>query len=339
MTIAIHENKGTFSDSWIELCKRHSIDYIVVDCFSPGIIEQLQDADALLWNWLHYEYDSQLFARQLTYSIETMGKTVFPSSKTCWHYDDKVGQKYLLESIGAPLIPTWVFYHEDEVLRWIQNTSFPKVFKLRCGAGSKNVRLVKSENEAVSLCKTAFGEGFPASAGYFADSRAKLRSIKNAADIFAKLKRMPRSLKNIMTQKQFLERQRGYVYFQEFIPGNSFDTRITIIGNRAFGFTRNTRPDDFRASGSGDVDYSLSKISKRCISIAFEVARKLQTQSLALDFLFDKTGIPLIGEISYSFVAEAVYRCYGYWDTNFNFHEGNFRPEELILEDLINAIK
>ena len=37
------------------------------------------------------------------------------------------------------------------------------------------------------------------------------------------------------------------MYFQEFLPGNAFDTRITAIGNRAFGFLRENRPRDFRA--------------------------------------------------------------------------------------------
>ena len=56
------------------------------------------------------------------------------------------------------------------------------------------------------------------------------------------------------------ELQRDYLLVQEFLPGNGFDTRITVIGNRAFGFRRFNRPDDFRASGSGRIDWNPAAI-------------------------------------------------------------------------------
>ena len=34
---------------------------------------------------------------------------------------------------------------------------------------------------------------------------------------------------------------KNYIYFQEFIPGNEFDTRVTVIGDRAFAFRRMNR--------------------------------------------------------------------------------------------------
>ena len=33
-------------------------------------------------------------------------------------------------------------------------------------------------------------------------------------------------------------REKGYVYFQEFIPDNAFDIRIIVCGKRAFGIKR-----------------------------------------------------------------------------------------------------
>ena len=87
----------------------------------------MSDCDALMWNWDHTNPKDVLFARQLTYSLETMGKKVFPDSRTCWHFDDKVGQKYLLEAVGAPLVPSYVFYDKDEAIAWTERTEFPKV--------------------------------------------------------------------------------------------------------------------------------------------------------------------------------------------------------------------
>ena len=52
------------------------------------------------------------------FSVEASGKKVFPDFNTVWHFDDKVGQKYLLEALDLPLVPTWVFYDKTEALQW-----------------------------------------------------------------------------------------------------------------------------------------------------------------------------------------------------------------------------
>src|SRR6185503_17089802 len=51
-----------------------------------------------------------------------------------------------------------------------------------------------------------------------------------------------------------LEPNTGYILLQEFLSNNKFDTRVTVIGNRAFAYRRFNRPNDFRASGSGNFD-------------------------------------------------------------------------------------
>jgi glutathione synthase/RimK-type ligase-like ATP-grasp enzyme len=67
-------------------------------------------------------------ARHVIASAEKMSITVYPNSQSCWHFDDKIAQKFLLESIGAPLVPTYVIYTPQAACQWIHNTSFPKVF-------------------------------------------------------------------------------------------------------------------------------------------------------------------------------------------------------------------
>ncbi len=238
-----------------------------------------------------------------------MGIPVFPNTSTCWHYDDKIGQKYLLEAIGAALAPTHVFYNLADALCWIDKASFPKVFKLSKGAGSTNVRLVHNAHEARALAKRAMTRGFWPSAGYTQDAQKRFRAARKRGDLFSVLRRMPAVLAKIRQINHALGRERGYVYFQDFIPGNDFDTRITIIGNRAFGFTRNVRPGDFRASGSGDINYDVSRINMQCVRTAFEVAQKIASQSLAFDFVLDENRRPLILEVSYCYDPRAVYAC------------------------------
>lgn len=336
--LAIHSREGSFSDRWIQYCKDNGISYKIVNCLDSDIIKQLESVDALLWHWSQNEPDSLLVARHIITAIEKMNIRVFPDIKTCWHFDDKIAQKYLLESIGAPLVPTYVFYEKTKAVEWIDRTEFPKVFKLRCGAGSQNVRLVKTRKEANKLCKIAFGKGFTATSGYFGDYRRKIKHTKEFKQLLEKLKRMPIAIKKISFMKNSLPKEKGYIYFQDFLADNSFDTRITVIGKRAFGFIRDTRPNDFRASGSGSIRYDLNRIDIRCVKIAFDTIKKLRTQSLAFDFCFDQNNEPKIIEISYCYNSKAIYDCQGFWDERIKWHEGHVYPEDAIIFDLLKEI-
>ena len=336
MKIAIHERKGSFSDKWIEYCTKNKIPFEIVNCYNNDIIKKLGTFDALLWHWVFHVPGEVLIAKSILQTMELMGKVVFPNMATCWHYDNKIAQKYLLESIGAPLVPTYVFFDLDEALSWIEKTTFPKVFKLRTGAGSENVKLVKGREQARKLCKMAFEKGFYPKAGYLSDLKHKSRKINNFRTLLNKLRHIPITLKNIKRINTLRGKEIGYVYFQDFIPANAFDIRITVIGNRAFIFFRKVRKDDFRASGSGFIEYPThATVDKKIIRLAFDIAHKLKSQSLAMDFIKDGDGNYLLIEISYCFNSEAVYKCPGHWSSDLIWNEGQVWPENAIIQDLL----
>jgi hypothetical protein len=333
--ITLHHRPGSFSDRWLEYCRERGLRYQVVDAHGTQVMEQVRGASAFLWHWAHWDTVDQLHARQLIQAVEAQGIPVFPNNRTCWHFDDKIGQKYLLEGVGAPLVPTYVFFDEPSALDWIWQAEFPKVFKLRCGAGSTNVRLVKRRREAERCCRRAFGSGFAPVAGYLADFSSKLRRSGRPASLARKLIHAPEALMQVWRSRRVTPRQRGYVYFQDFLPNNQHDTRVTIIGDRAFAFRRGVRPGDFRASGSGLIDWAPAKIDLRCVDESFSIAQALGTQSLATDYVTDEDGNPRILEMSYGFVPELVYQCPGWWDVERSWHEGHVWPQDAIIEDLL----
>jgi len=339
MKLAIHKNKGSFSERWIDYCDENDIEYKVVDCYNTNIINDLKDCDALLWNWNNTDYKAMRFARQLAYSLEKAGKVVFPNSSTCWHYDDKVGQKYLLEALGLPFVPTYVFYDKFSALSWIKHVAFPKVFKLSGGAGASNVQLAPTSKKAHQLINKSFGRGFPAvnrfskfKDYYEAWSRHKTKEsfwifLKSAIRIF-----IPSVFERMKG------REKGYAYFQDFIPNNDSDIRVITVGDKAFAIKRMTRDGDFRASGSGKILYEKDSIDERCVQIALTASKAMQTQCTAYDFVFDNNNSPLIIEISYAFLMTAYDECEGYWDNNMEWHSGPFNPEYWMIENLINQI-
>src|SRR5690606_27908548 len=161
MKIAIFHKKGTFSERWVAYCEKNNIQYKLVNAFDSDIIQQVKDCDAFMWHHHHGQYKDVLTAKRILFALEQAGIKVFPDFNTGWHFDDKVAQKYLLEAINAPLVPSYVFYDKEKALAWAKETTYPKVFKLKGGAGASNVELVHSCKEAEKKIKKAFSKGFP----------------------------------------------------------------------------------------------------------------------------------------------------------------------------------
>jgi len=336
MKIGIHNIKGSFSERWIEYCRTSGINYKLVDCYSNNIMEQLSDCDALMWHFSQNSPKDNLFAKQLIFSLEAGGKKVFPNFATSWHFDDKLGQKYLLEAVGAPLASTWVFYEKHKALEWANQVDFPKVFKLRGGAGSQNVRLVRSKNQAKRLINIAFMRGF-STYDAIGSMKERWRKYKLGKTGFMDLVKGTLRLVKQPPYAAKRGREKGYIYFQEYIPRNTYDIRIIIIGDKAFAIKRMVRRNDFRASGSGMILYEKKNFTDETVRLSFKMANKLKSQCAAFDFVFSENKIYVI-EVSYGFIKEVYDPCTGYWDKDLNWHEGKFNPYGWMVENLITSI-
>jgi len=333
MKIGIHNTKDSFSDRWISYCIEKGIDYKLIDCYRSDIVEQLAECGALMWHFVHKDSRDSKFAKQLLFSLEQTGKKVFPDFNTMWHFDDKVGQKYLLESMDAPLAPAYVFYRKQEALTWAGEASYPKVFKLRNGSGSQNVRLVKSKRQAGKLIRKAFGKGFKQ---YEAWSNLKERIRKyrlGKTTLWDVIKGMIR-LVYPTRYARVTGREVAYIYFQDFIPGNDHDIRVIVVGDKAFALKRMVRENDFRASGSGFILYEKKHFDEETIRLSFDVSEKLGAQCMTYDFVYEE-GKPRIVEISYGFEVKAYDDCEGYWKRDLSWEPGPFNPYGWMVEDLI----
>jgi glutathione synthase/RimK-type ligase-like ATP-grasp enzyme len=334
--LGIHHTIGFFSERWIAYCDANAIEYKLVDCYKNNIIQQLSDCDALMWHFNHKSPKASKFAKQLLLAVQTSGKKVFPDYNTVWHFDDKVGQKYLLEAIGAPLAPAYVFYERQEAREWVDQTSLPKVFKLRTGAGSDNVRLVKSKSIAHRLIKKSFGKGFKQYEGW-GSLKERFRKYRLGKTTLWDVVKGIMRLVHTTEYSRITGRERGYVYFQDYIAGNDHDIRVVVVGDKAFAIKRMVRQDDFRASGSGNILYGRDLFDKKTIELSFALAKKLQSQCVAFDYVHEN-GKPLVVEISYGFSPIGYDPCPGFWDLEMNWHEGKFDPYGWMVDNLINNV-
>jgi glutathione synthase/RimK-type ligase-like ATP-grasp enzyme len=335
--IAIHFREGGFTSRFIEYCDKHSIPYKRVSCYDNDIVDQLKGCAALVWHWNHVDFRDQILARNLITILSGRGIKIFPDYWNNVVFDDKIAQKYLLKTIDAPLVPTFIFYSKEIALNWAENTDYPKVFKLRGGAGSSNVKLIYNKNQAKRIISRSFNRGFPLYDRYsgFSQRLWVFKRDRNFASFVHVLKGLVRLIKP-KERIDLLPTQKGYVYFQEYIPNNEYDTRLIIIGDRCFGLRRFIRKNDFRASGSGLLDYDKNNINIDAVKIAFEISGQLNTRSLALDFILDNNDNPILIEMSYAFPAGSFTdNCTGYWDKDLIWHEGAHNLQDLIMEDFI----
>lgn len=289
--------------SWVDYCVDNNIEYVLVNPYDNDIIRTIYDCDVFMWHHSQVNFKDLLFAKQLLFSLQQTGMVVYPDFNSNWHFDDKLGQKYLLEAVGAPLVNTYVFYDKREALDWARTTNYPIVSKLRCGAAATNVRLIHSFSECKNYINKSFGKGL--NAYPYSVVKEFIRKI-----IY--------KLSNRITTPKF-NKERGYVYFQDFMPNNTYDTRIVVIaGKYACAERRINRNNDFRASGSGF--FSFDNIDIEMVRISFEVAKKLKLQSVAYDFVYDEDRKPKIVEICYGFGVKGISNCPGYYSDDLEWH-------------------
>lgn len=298
----------------------------LVDIDSEDWIDRISKYDVVVWRPNSMGFEGSSYFKEKIYFIEHhLGKLMLPNFATVWHFESKVAQKYLFERYQVKCPRTVVTFDYADAINRISQAEYPIVEKRSTGAGAANVRLLHSYSEARKSIDKSF-------------SRVILKQrVQRDGEVLGKLSihylRARRAKKNSAPIHPV-------AYWQEFIKDNERDLRVTVIGDRyAFGFWRNNRKNDFRASGSGDIDYERP-IPHSSIKYCLEVSRILNFDSMAYDIVFDN-GASKIIEMSYGYMESAVHRAPGYFeliDDELEFRTGNTWPQKLWADWMLRRI-
>jgi glutathione synthase/RimK-type ligase-like ATP-grasp enzyme len=324
----------SISDAYRKILTYNKIEYTDLNCSSPDFWGNIEKIDYFIYRWAHTDYHQQIAMSILPVIEKFYGVPCFPNLATCWHYDDKIRQYYLLKSKGFPFCDSFVFYEKNIALEWAESDQIklPIVFKLKSGSGATQVKLLKSRKEVIHHIKKIFNHGFTTDYfGAFYLLKTFNYNLQKTLKYWAKYFRN-RLNKNVINP--FWCKQKNYVLFQKYLPDNQYDTRVQITGDRAYAFVRYNRKNDFRASGSNNWSIDHKLIDMEFIKIAFRISEFFGFQSMAYDFMYDENKNPSIGEISYCFGDYPEFST-GYWDKELNWHPGRFLPQYFELVDLL----
>lgn len=330
--------KQSFSKRWSAMARQQGITTVPVDVFAPDAIDRISECDAFMWRCDPSSHP-RLYAKRLLYAVEKgLNMPVFPSLKSWWHFEDKIGQYYFLSAAGIPTPKTHISWTRRQAETFCDSADYPFVLKLSAGYQGSNVRLVHDRNEARFHVDAMFGHGVTG-LGYLPASRPRMlmRRLHAAAEVAMG--------HNPYGPTPQAELEHGYFFAQDFLPDNDFDVRVTIIGKRAFAFRRLNRPGDFRASGSGRIDWDPTRIDEATIRFACRVAHQLDAQTVALDILRRGSELVVI-ELTLAYASWAVRDCPGHWRLKgtpeageLEWEDGRMHPEDAIFNDFMAQVR
>jgi hypothetical protein len=317
------------ADRWKERLTSAGHDVQLVSVRDPGFLERIATFDAFLWWFPPVLVPRELGKRLLTALDHATNVMVLPDWRSCWHFDDKIAQTYLLRAAGIPMPETTILWSYDEAIEFCRAARYPLVIKLSSGYRAENVGLLRNRAEAERMARRLFGAGVsslrPRRFETLRDATRPLRSWFGE-----RVGRPPLSPPAL---------QRDSMLVQEFAAGNDFDTRVNVIGERALAFRRGNRPNDFRASGGGRNDTD-SGIDTDVIRLAFRTAQALRMRTLAVDVL-RLEGKPVVTEVSYHFEPALMPLYPGHWRLDgetVQWIDGSMRVDDVILDDFIDRL-
>lgn len=196
-----------------DLCQAAQARGLAAELFSmqPSAIERMQAGD---YAFLRLAQDATRLAheKQFLCAIHERGVKMIPDLTTCEVYEDKLKQS----DMYADWLPeTSILTTKMDAYVHLEQVSYPFLSKSRTGSASRNVRIITDRKAAELEIEFAFGPGLDA----------------------------PHRLGEQV--------QRGYLLWQELLPGNDYDYRVVIVGRYLMCLKRFNKPGTLFASGSG----------------------------------------------------------------------------------------
>jgi glutathione synthase/RimK-type ligase-like ATP-grasp enzyme len=224
----------------------------------------------------------------LEHLVEKYNVDIYPRLALLKAHENKGNQELLKERLGIQSL-NGVYLNSLEAAKASRH-SYPVVYKKTTGAGSSGVSLVHNYSELA----TAILKNSPVST-------------------IDKLKLAIRKLKYSPAEYAEYEKSKIRIVpfvLQPFVPNLKHDYKVLCFGDRYYCLKRYVRDNDFRASGSGKLDFERAPVS------LVEYAREMQqllNPIVSLDICWDGTKHELIEFQACHFGPSTLTKSEGYY--------------------------
>ena len=211
---------------WISACKELGVSYEIIYLSNSDWMDKLLNAkcDALLvWSDITTQTIKTMQDERLLVIAKELKIKVYPEIDSLLLYENKRLQHYWLKANQFPVIPTKVFYDENEIEGFLSSTKLPIVMKSNLGASASGVYIFKTRAEALKKSREFMRKGY--------------------------------KLKGDATRP----RQQGGLYVQEYLPGLK-EWRMVRIGNSYFGHGKDMKGQFHSGSGKANWDVPPTRL-------------------------------------------------------------------------------
>lgn len=266
-------------------------------------------------NGLHYKS----YIEDIVYYLELANAKVIPSYRNLKANNNKVFMELLRKSIFGMdyKLPTAIYGCIEEFESKKQSIHYPLIFKIYHGAMSRGVDIA------------------------FDSFRLKkiIKKYSRTINFWLIIKEILRTFKYENYKPESLYRKK-YI-LQEYIPNLNGDFKVLVFNKKLYVLKRETKINDFRASGSG-IRRFTKDIPNGLLEYAYNVFLKLEVPNTSLDIGFDGENFYLIEFQSLYFGSYTISKSEFYWEyegQSFKLVENKSCLEEEYALSVINFIK
>jgi len=212
------------------------------------------------------------YIEDILLGLEELGALIIPKYTLFRAHHNKVFMEILRDLMpieDAHRIRSLSFGTLEELNQNLSNIAFPCVIKTASGASGSGVFCAHSATQLIKYAKKIS------------------RTVNWASEAWD----VGRALKHKGYRRESLHRRKFIV--QSFIEGLSHDWKVLVFGNRYYALRRNNRNRDFRASGSGLLEYR-EDTPYPVLDFASKIYDYLNIPNLSLDIAYDGTNVYLI---------------------------------------------
>lgn len=260
----------------------------VVFCkISEAITFDFREGDVLIYcSSENQEYRS--YIRDVVYLVNKKIK-VIPSFDHLMAHENKGFQQIYRAAHGFGELNGKYFCTRQKY----DELSVPFVLKKVSGAGSSGVFLVRS---------------------HFEKLKHRLFFLPSVKRIAINLLRLFKLSKSQYLLYSFYKQRFARLVSQDYIDGLDFDYKLIVMGNRYYGLKRYVRNGDFRASGSGKLEFS--DIPEAVLNYADRVFSVLDAPYVSLDIAQKDDACYLIEYQVLNFGPIAIKDSIGFYEKN-----------------------